>query len=164
MDAFDANAPVKKPMAVPPPRVYAGGPIKQPQKRYMAYDFFVYELDIASIAAAASTTQTFTIQADSDFFWTKATYFADLAAAAQTDSGRIIPLCTVLIQDTGSGRNLMSSAVPVPSLFGTGELPMILPRQRLFLARAQVQVTVTNYSAASTYGLRLSFIGEKAFA
>lgn len=143
---------------------FSGQPISpSPADVYFARDFFVYELDISGLAAGASTTQTFTIQADSDFLWTKGAYFADIAGASQQQSTRVIPLCSVLIQDTGSGRNLMSSSVPVSSLFGTGELPMILPRQRLFVARAQVQVTVTNFDAANTYNLRLSFIGEKGF-
>jgi hypothetical protein len=156
MDAFSqANK-----QAIP----YAGQPVAAPRETYFARDFFTYELDITALAAAASTTQTFTIQADSDFLWTKAAYFADIAVAIQTQSSLVVPLATVLIQDTGSGRNLMSSAVPISSIFGSGGLPMILPRQRLFVARSQVQVTVTNFAVAgTTYNIRLSFIGEKGF-
>jgi len=71
----------------------------------------------------------------------------------------------ILIQDTGSGRNLMNQAVPVASIFGgTGSLPFILPRQRIFVARATVSVTITNISAADDIeSLRLSFVGEKGF-
>lgn len=144
-------------------RPFTGTPIPQPADPYFARDYFVYELDFSGLAAGGSSTQTFTIQADSDFLWSKATMFADIAGAVQTDSTRVIPLCTCLIQDTGSGRNLMSAAAPLPSIFGTGELPLILPRQRLFVARAQVSVTVSNFSAATAYNVRLSFIGEKAF-
>lgn len=67
------------------------------------------------------------------------------------------------IQDTGSGRNLMNTAVPVASIFGTGQLPFILPRQRIFLANATVNVTLTNFDVAADYDLYLSFIGEKGF-
>ena len=126
-----------------------------PQKDpYFAKDFFTYEVDITStIAASGSTTSTFTVQADSDFLWTKAAYI-------QTGAG--VP--AILIQDTGSGRNLMTQAVPVASLFGTGQLPFILPRQRIFVARATVTVTITNLDAVNTItSLRLSFIGEKGF-
>lgn len=126
-----------------------------PQKDpYFAKDFFTYEVDITStIAASGSTTSTFTVQADSDFLWTKAAYI-------QTGTG--VP--AILIQDTGSGRNLMTQAVPVASLFGTGQLPFILPRQRIFVARATVTVTITNLDAVNTItSLRLSFIGEKGF-
>ena len=131
--------------------------------QYGAYDFFVYEVDFAALAAGGSATSSFTIQQEADFLLTKVTMVADLAAAAQTESARVIPLVTLLINDTGSGRNLMSSAVPLPNLFGTGGLPFILPRQRLFVASSVVNITLTNFSAATTYNIKLSFIGEKAF-
>ena len=124
------------------------------QDPYFAKDFFVYELDMTvSLAALATTTLNFTIQADSDFLWTKGTFI-------QTGTG--VP--AIIIQDTGSGRNLSTQAVPVANFFGTGQLPFILPRQRIFVARATVNVTVTNLDAVNAVTtLRLSFIGEKGF-
>jgi hypothetical protein len=132
------------------------------QQNYIARDLFVYELDM-TVAAGLSATSGFTIQADSDFLWTKGTFFADIAAAAQTASSLVIPLASLLITDTGSGRQLMNTAVPITSLFGTGQLPFILPRQRLFLARSLVNITINNFDAAADYNIKLSFIGEKAF-
>lgn len=130
---------------------------------YFARDFYIYETDTLSIAPGANVSLSFGIQADADFLWQKATYFADIALANQTDDSRVIPLCTVGISETGSGRNLMNSAVPIASLFGTGQIPFILPRARRFVANSQVTVNVTNFSAATTYAIRLSFIGEKGF-
>lgn len=130
---------------------------------YGAYDFFVYEVDFASLAPAGSSTSSFTIQQEADFLLTKITMVADIAGAAFTESTRPIPLATIMVNDTGSGRNLMSSAVPLPNIFGAGGLPFILPRQRLFVASSVVNITLTNYDAAVTYNIRLSFIGEKAF-
>lgn len=130
---------------------------------YDAYDFFVYEVDFSGLAAAASATSSFTVQQEADFVLSKVTLQADIAAAAQTDSTRVIPLATILISDTGSGNNLMSSAVPLANLFGSGGLPFILPRQRIFVASSVVNITLSNFSAATTYNIRLSFIGEKAF-
>lgn len=138
-------------------------PVLPQQEPYFAKDFFVYEVDFAALAAAASATGQFTIQADSDFLLSKLACTADIAAAAQTDSTRVIPLVSILITDTGSGRNLMNQAVPIPAMFGQGDLPFILPRQRIFVARSVVTVTLTNYDAASTYNVKLSFIGEKGF-
>lgn len=126
-------------------------------------DFYVYETDFAAIAAGATVTNTINIQADADFVVQKLTYFADLAAAAQTDSGRVIPLVSVLITDTGSGRQLMSSAVPVPNIFGTGEIPYILTQPKIFAARSNIQIQVSNFSAATAYNLKLSLIGVKQF-
>lgn len=130
---------------------------------YRVKDFFVYEIDFSSIAAGASQTASFIVQADSDFLWYAGAVHADLAAAAQTSSTIVIPLASVLITDTGSGRQLMNQAVPLVNIFGNGQLPFVLPRERIFVANSTVTVQVNNFSAASTYGLRLSFIGEKGF-
>ena len=124
---------------------------------------YAHQVTFLALAPAASTTQIITIESDSDFFWYKATYQADIAAAAQTDSTRVVPLCTVLITDNGSDRQLMRAAVPVPSIFGTGETPFILPAPHKFLASASVTVQVTNFDAAATYNLRLQFVGYKKF-
>ncbi len=126
-------------------------------------DFYIYEEDFSSVANGATATGNINIQADSDFVMQKLTYFADISAAVQTDSSRVIPLMTVQIKDTGSGRDLLETAAPVSNLFGTGELPFILPTPKLFLARSTIAITVTNFSASTTYNLRLSFIGYKVF-
>jgi hypothetical protein len=130
---------------------------------YGAFDFFIYEVDFSSIAPAGSSTQSFTVQQEADFLLTKITMTPDIAAAAYVNAAVPVPLVTIMINDTGSGRNLMSSAVPLPSIFGNGGLPFILPRQRLFVASSVVNITLTNYDAATTYNIRLAFIGEKAF-
>lgn len=133
------------------------------QKQYGATDFFVYEVDFSALAAGTSQTSSFTIQQEADFLLTKINMTPDIAAAAYTQSAAPVPLVTIMVNDTGSGRNLMSSAVPLPNLFGNAGLPFILPRQRLFVASSVVNITLTNYDAATAYNIRLSFIGEKAF-
>lgn len=126
-------------------------------------EFYTYEEDFSALAAATSATGNINIQSDSDFVLQKLMYFADVAAAAQTSGAKIVPLCTIVITDTGSGRQLMESAVSIPSLFGTGELPFILPTPRLFQARSTIAITVANFSAATAYNLRLSFCGYKVY-
>ncbi|MGD9590844.1 MAG: hypothetical protein AB7Q37_18740 [Pyrinomonadaceae bacterium] len=128
-----------------------------------AREFFIYQQDFAGLAAGATMVGNIQIQADSDFLLRKLTYFADIAGAAQTDSGRVIPLVSLQITDTGSGRFLMERSVPITDLFGTGELPFIIPTPKLFTARAVVSLQVSNFSAATDYNLRLSFIGEKLY-
>jgi len=135
---------------------------QQPKWEYLK-DFYTYALAFSSLAAGASATGSFNVQADSDFAVLKQTYFADIAAAAQTRANLVIPLVTVIIIDTGSGRQLMDSGVPIPSIFGTGEEPYILPTPKIFSARSTVQVTLTNFDAASTYNIRLMFTGTKIF-
>jgi len=132
---------------------------------YVARDFYTYEEDFleADLVAGATLNGSIEIQADSDFVWQKAAFFADLALAPQTESTRVIPLVTVQLVDTGSGRNLLELAAPINSMFGVGALPFVLPIPRLFFARSTIQVQVNNFSAGTDYGLRLSFIGYKAY-
>jgi len=129
-------------------------------------DFFTYELDFASLPSVTGNTAqaSFTVQADSNFLWQQAAFFADIAAAAQTDSSRVIPLVSCVITDSSSGRQLSSSAVPLTSLFGNGQLPYILPTPRFFRAQTQVNVSLLNFAVVNTtYNLKLSFIGTKFF-
>jgi hypothetical protein len=136
---------------------------KQLQNLFGVRDFFVYELDFAALAAGGNASSSFTVQADSNFLWQYGNFFAHTAGGALTDSTRILPLMNATILDTSSGRQLMSAAVPIPSLFGTGQLPFLLPTPRFFRAQTQVTVNVSNFSAGTTYTLLLQFIGTKFF-
>ena len=115
-------------------------------------DYYWYVTNISAGLAAAGVANT-SIQIDNgtDFYWLATTYQADLAGAALTESGNIIPLVTVLINDTGSSRNLMNVAVPLPALAGDGKRPYRLIRPRLFRANSVINFTWTNYSAGTTY-------------
>lgn len=129
---------------------------------YFASDFFVYGVTFSTLTSGSSNTAPINIQADSDFFLSKLAVFAtdvnDLPIA--NNDGIAV---NVLITDTGSGRNLANIAVPVSSFFGSGQLPFILPRQRIFLANTTINVQVTNFGAGDYNALSLSFIGEKKF-
>jgi hypothetical protein len=126
-------------------------------------DFFIYHIDFPSIASGASATDNIQIQADADFETQKLTYFSDIAGAVQTLSTQVVPLVTVLITDAGSGRQLMNVPVSIPELFGDGRIPFILPTPRIFAARSNITFTLANFSAATTYRVRLSLIGTKLF-
>ncbi len=157
----------------PPPRAgmgqagavqpQGGGEFSIAGQRYVARDYFSYEEDFAGVGAGQSASGEILIQADSDFIWQKALFFADVAGAAQEAGTLVFPLMTVQIQDTGSGRLFFEQPVPVPSAFGVGALPFILPVPRLFLARSTVLIEVANFSNATTYNLRLTFAGTKAY-
>lgn len=133
--------------------------------QYVSRDLYTYQVSFtaANLTSGATLNGSINIDADSDFVWQKAIYFADDAAADQTDSSRIIPLVTAIITDTGSGRQLMQAGVPVPSIFGTGQLPFVLPIPRLFFASSTISVQVANFNAATAYDLYLSFVGFKAY-
>ncbi len=132
-------------------------------KRYL-YDYYVYSASYTDLAAAASQTGRINIEADADFVVEKMTFFAEIAGAVQTDASRVIPLATMLINDSGSGRNLQNEPVYIPSIFGDGRLPFVLPLPRTFRANSTISVTAANVSAATTYAnLQISFIGYKKF-
>lgn len=126
-------------------------------------DYFVYQIDFSNLAPGGTSTGNINVQADSDFKWIKATYHANETNVSQQQSTRVIPLVTVQITDSGSGRQLFNNPVPIENVFGTGLLPFILPVYRIFKARSNIAVTLINFSAGSTYNIRLSFIGTKIF-
>lgn len=126
-------------------------------------DFFVYAINFAGLAAAATANGQIQIQADSDFETQKLSMFADIAGAAQTAETRVLPLVTVQVTDTGTGRQVFNIPVPIPGIMGDGQIPFILPTTKLFTKNASVAFQVSNYSAVTTYNLRLLLIGSKIF-
>jgi hypothetical protein len=126
-------------------------------------DFFVYAINFAALAAGATTESAIQIQADSEFETQKLSMFADIAAAAQTSSTRVLPLVTLQITDTGTGRQMFNLPVPIPAIMGDGQIPFILPTTKTFQPSSAVLISVANYSAATAYNLRLLLIGAKIF-
>jgi hypothetical protein len=126
-------------------------------------DWYVYEAAVAAIAVGASANDTIAIEADSDFILQKLTFHADIAGAAQTDATRVVPNVSVQITDTGSGRQLMSQPIPIPAIFGTGELPYILPNPRLFMRNSTIQIAFTSFEAVITPDILLAFSGYKIY-
>lgn len=122
-------------------------------------DWFIYELDFLGVGFGTTVNGNFQVQADSDFKLIKLTAWADDTAGANVAN----PLCTLQINDSGSGRNLFSNPVPVRNTFGQGDLPFILPIPRIFKARSNVAVALQNFAGAGAYNIRLSFIGTKIF-
>lgn len=126
-------------------------------------DFFVYGITFLALAPAAATSGAIQIQADSDFELQKLSVFATVANAAQQASTRELPLVTVQITDTGTGRQMFNIPVPIPGIMGDGQIPFILPTTKIFSPNSSVTFDVSNFSAATTYNLRLMLIGCKLF-
>ena len=115
-------------------------------------DYYWYVTNFgASLAAAAVTQTSIQIDAGTDFYWIGSTYQIDIAGASLTESSNIIPLLTVLINDTGTARNLMNAALPLPAIAGDGKRPYRLVRPRLVRANSVISFTWTNYSSGTTY-------------
>jgi hypothetical protein len=143
----------------PVPASSAGRNVPPPTFR----DFFVYATPSIAIAALAPASISIQVQADSDFELQKLTFFADIALAAQTESTRVLPLVSMQITDTGSGRAIFSQPLAIPSVCGDGRIPFILTTPKLFVANASIQIDFVNFSAATAYNLRVDLIGAKLF-
>lgn len=127
-------------------------------------DYFVYSVNFDDLDNGQSANGNIQIQADSDFKWISAVYYVTIADAVFTAEARPMPNITVQITDGGSGRQLFSAPVPVPSVFGQGVLPYMLPIPRIFKARSSIVFAVANFDAAQdNYNLRLALIGTKIF-
>ena len=126
-------------------------------------DWYVYNVLFTAIAPAAQQTANVAIEADANFILVKLSGFGSIADAAQTYQNRVVPLVTLQITDTGSGRNLLNGATAWSNIVGWGEIPYILPIRRKFKANSTIRVQAINFDVAVTYDLRLSFSGIKDF-
>lgn len=136
----------------------------QTQGDVVATDFFVYSTTTTALGANGTATTSLAIEADSDFEVLKLSQSTiEDDTAAQTDSSRDIPLVNILIVDTGSGRQLSNVAHPIDVIFGSGQLPFILPNPKLFFARSTIQFTFTNLTSVVYDRITLSLIGRKIF-
>lgn len=139
------------PQPLPPPAV-------------IAEDFFTYNTQFQALTAGATANNFIQIEADSDFLIQKLAYASFINGDPIELQTQDIPLCTVLIVDTGSGRQIMNNPVPISALFGDGRLPYILPTPKLFTKNSRINVTLFNFSGATTYAnIWLNFEGKKIF-
>jgi len=126
-------------------------------------DWYVYNIEVLLLAALGQATRNVAIEADANFVLMKLSGFADIAAAGQTYNTRVVPLVTLQITDTGSGRNLLNGNTAWSNIVGWGEIPYILPLKRKFKANSTIRVQVISFDPANIYNLRLSFSGYKDF-
>lgn len=127
-------------------------------------DFFAYAFTSGTLASGASASNTVNIEADSNFILQKLTVFATIAGAAVTESTEVLPLIRLQITDNGSGRNLFNQPIAVPTLFGSGQRPFILPIPRLFRSNSSINFTYTNYSVGTSYVLDFTMSGVKTWS
>lgn len=142
------------------PNLPMGAP---PPDQYGAKDYFVYSAVLnGGLASGATDVASFNVDKDSDFLWTKATYWATDGTGV-TSATRLIPGVTITIKDTTSGRDIMTAPVPIPAMFGTGELPFILPVPKLLPATSTITVNFASLDDANYSYIGLFFHGPKLF-
>lgn len=138
----------------PPP---VGGP------RVIAEDFFSYAIQFQAITSGITLPGFIQIEADSDFLIQKFAYFSNFNDQQVTVNTIDVPLVTVLIVDTGSGRQIMNTPIPLGALFGDGRLPYILPTPKLFTKNSRINVTIFNFGGEDYEDLWIVFEGKKIF-
>jgi hypothetical protein len=126
-------------------------------------DFYSYTQRAVLAGVIGTTTSlVYQIEADSYFYLNAISYQADTALANVTDSTNIVPLVTIVIFDSGSGRQLMANPVPLNCVAGYNGSPFRLPKPRRFASTAQITVTLVNISAIA-YNISLCLSGFKVY-
>lgn len=130
------------------------------QQRVYSEDLFCYDFLFPTLAPAATATVTQLIEADSDFEW-----ITCVSSAINNATGGLIFAGQwsnqISIVDGGSQRSLQGSVssgsnnITSPiigslGLLGNSTFPFILPVPRIFLAKTNVAVTVSNIDTAIT--------------
>lgn len=104
--------------------------------------------------------------ADSNYYLCALTYFADIAGAAVTESGWPLPLVTMNLVDSGSGKALMNQPVIIPAIMGDGKRPYRLVRPRVFMANASIQIALNASLMAvgsPAYNISITLHGYKIY-
>lgn len=132
-----------------------------PDVRARVKDFFIYGTDFLGIATGATQTATVSIQEDSDFFIIGANAFCvDTTGPTVVDPDSFI--ATVVLQDSGSGRNFVDRPIAFANLYGTAQLPGYWPYPKLLQASSTLSTQLTNNQGV-TMDVRLAYVGFKVF-
>ena len=122
-------------------------------------DYFIYSIEFLPLAASGSATAQVNIQSDSHFL-------IELITGVVTDVTNATFLANVPelvnLTDSGSGRNFFDKPVHWNNLFGTAQLPGVLPFPKIINAGSTLTVGLTNLEATAR-NVRISFIGFKVF-
>lgn len=129
------------------------------QRSYMAMDSYTYSIPVLGLATANTGTGSLQIQSQNDYEIYQYIGVAFQSSGGTVDAGSLI---TVQLTDTGSGSTLFDRPLPLASMFGTPDLPMILPVPRMLRANSSLTATVYN-GTANTVDVWLTFPGRRLF-
>ncbi len=121
--------------------------------------FHNYVLSSAAIAAGGQQVLTFLVDTGYDFIWMKSQAFVYDANGLQV-STLLMPRLTVNLQDGSSKQQVNDGEVPIAALFGTGQIPYILPVRHRIRGGMVFNATVFNRHAATAFSVDLVFSGS----
>lgn len=125
--------------------------------------FFAYELTCASLAAATGAdSKSFNVNSAYDFYWFKSAAFVYDSNGLGVSTLQW-PMLEVQLQDGSTTEQMTNQAAAINSLFGTGEIPYILPQPHFIAAGATFTAKVNNKHASIVYSVRLQFQGVHVF-
>lgn len=135
------------------------------QETVRVRSWFVYPVPSVEIAAGGQVSATVRIESASDFYWIKGTMWAEdnSGIGGGVYNNRVIPSVDVQIQSSGADRNMFNGYVPVPSVFGFGELPYVLPFPAELLANSEVRFDFRSREPARQINLYLALHGWKDY-
>lgn len=119
--------------------------------------YFTYTMVFSGVASLASATAQLQIDASSDFLVVS----QSIEAIDDVTTLAVASAALIQINDSGSGTTLWNVPTPVTNLFGTAQLPFLLPMPRLFTANATMTGSLTNKTTANATSFFLSFHGVK---
>lgn len=125
---------------------------------------FTYNADFVGttvLGAGQTVTVNIQVQADSDFVITS------LAKVATDSPGQTVLVAfmpaTVLLTDTGSGRQIMDRPAHIENYFGTGQFARVMDRPYFIRASSTLGVTLQNLDTVNARAVRCAFHGAKIF-
>lgn len=141
-----------------------GMTVGQARKNF-SLDMFTFVINFLPLAASNTDTQNFITQADSGFAICKTSFEiasnVNVFVANISDTPRYAP-CVVTLTDSGSGRDLSNTAVPIGTLFGPNEFPFPWPTPKILDPNSTFTARIQNL-VATAFNIRLSFHGYKIF-
>jgi hypothetical protein len=156
---------IPQPLIAKHPHLYSYDPTYALHENVEA-EFFVYQFPtLGPFTAAAVLQAQVIIQANTAFELREIVYSWNLDQAGFTEATRPIPLVTLQLQDSGSGKNLFSAPVPLDSVAVLGQnrrRASMWPR--IFSPNSAISAIVTNYDGTAVTGsLRLTLTGRHLY-
>ena len=141
------------------------GMSNQRAARLFTVDPFTFGINFTPLAASNTATDQFITQGDSGFAIVKTTFVissdVNVFVANISDTPKFAPQ-VVMLSDSGSGRDLANTPVPINSLFGNGERPFIWSKPKVLDPNSTLTARIQNL-VATAFNVRLSFHGFKIF-
>lgn len=118
-----------------------------------------------ALASGATSAQVITpVDSAAMFIIESQSYAANTLNAAQTEATHVYPLVSVMITDSGTNKQWFDAPVQIPTVFGDGRFPFVLPKPRIVPANAQIACVYQNFDAAAGYNIRLCFNGYRLYS